>query len=229
MLHAIRCLASRHGLPVPAVSWASVVDRLSADAGLMGFVLRRRRVAQLPPSARIQFRIQHSVAGTGWKRFAPIQTCVWQTNGEVDGSVFRQRDASSTPSKRDVSRKGLCAESSCNALELTLRLDQGYHNASRGLVRKPGYGAYDTIDRKMFRGGRGDDVLLALDLGVIDLAEKLECDVVFARRKPTDAGKRPHREFLEFDPNVLGEERSDEAACQSSLPSITIVRKCDTA
>jgi len=181
------------------------------------------------PPVRIQFRIQHSVAGTGWKRFAPIQTCVWQTNGEVDGSVFRQRDASSTPSKRDVSRKGLCAKSSCNALEFTLRLDQGYHNASRVMVRKPGYGAYDTIDRKMFRSGRGDDVLLALDLGVIDLAEKLECDVVFARRKPTDAGKRPHREFLEFDPNVLGEERSDEAACQSSLPSITIVRKFDTA
>ncbi len=228
MLHAIPCLAGRRGSLVPAVSCASVVDRLSADAGLIGFVLRRCRVAQLPP-VRIQFRIQHSVAGTGWKRFAPIQTCVWQTNGEVDGSVFRQRDASSTPSKRDVSRKGLCAKSSCNALEFTLRLDQGYHNASRVMVRKPGYGAYDTIDRKMFRSGRGDDVLLALDLGVIDLAEKLECDVVFARRKPTDAGKRPHREFLEFDPNVLGEERSDEAACQSSLPSITIVRKFDTA
>ena len=180
-------------------------------------------------SARTQFRIQHSVAGTGWKRFAPIQTYAWQTNGEVGGSVFRQRDASSITSKRDVSRKGLCAESSCNALEFTLRFDQGYHNASRGVVRKPSYGAYDTIDRKMFCSGRGDDVLLALDLGVLDLAEKPERDVVFAWRKPTDAGKRPHREFLEFDPNVLGEERSDEAACQSSLPSITIVRKFDTA
>ena len=77
----------------------------------------------LDSKARIQFRIQHSVAGTGWKRFAPIQTYVWQANGEVDGSVFRQRDASSIASKRDVSRKGLCAESSCNALECTLRLD----------------------------------------------------------------------------------------------------------
>jgi len=155
-------------------------------------------------STRIQFRIQHSVAGTGWKRFAPIQTYVWQTNREVGGSVFRQRDASSITSKRDVSRKGLCAESSCNALEFTLRLDHGYHNASRGVVRKPGYGAYDTIDRKMFRSGRGDDVLLALDLGVIDLAEKPKRDVVFARCKPTDAGKRPRCEFLEFDRNVLG-------------------------
>jgi len=173
--------------------------------------------------ARIQIRIQHSVTGTSWKRFAPVQTYVWQTNGEVGGSVFRQRDASSISSKRDVSSKGLCAESSCNALEFTLRLDQGYHNASLGVVREPGYGAYDTIDRKMFRSGCSDDVLLALDLGVIDLAEKPERDVVFARHKPTDAGKRLHREFLEFNPNILGEERSDEAARQSSLPLITIV------